>query len=277
MDRLTKKCVITSGVLHGTLVLVLLIGPAFFVSQDTEIPKQLDFIPFQTLDKSLSGGGNPNVPQQIPPQQLQQAQPQQPAPTPPAPKPPTPKPPVVERDTPKTETPKPAPVKTEDTGWKPRKPDVSLTLTTRKPAGSTKTTPDTRANERAKAIESAANTIANSASGSVKVDELRGPGGGGVPYAGFKDALVSAYWNVWLLPSDTVNETSTVKVSVTLRRDGSVISARIQTRSGNSSLDASVQRALDKVSFVAPFPPSMKEAQKTFWLEFDPKAKRMMG
>jgi hypothetical protein len=38
-----------------------------------------------------------------------------------------------------------------------------------------------------------------------------------------------------------------------------------------------VQRALDKVPYVAPLPDSVKESQKTFWLEFDPKARRLMG
>ena len=81
----------------------------------------------------------------------------------------------------------------------------------------------------------------------------------------------------WLIPSDAADETSKVVVTITLRRDGTVLSSRIQTRSGNSSLDASVQRALDKVTFVAPFPDTVKDAQKTFWLQFDPRARRMMG
>ena len=107
--------------------------------------------------------------------------------------------------------------------------------------------------------------------------ELRGPGGGGIPYAGFNDALISAYMRAWLIPGEAADETAKVVVTITLRRDRTVLSSRIQTRSGNPDLDASVQRALDKVNFVAPFPDSVKDAQKTFWLQFDPKARRMMG
>jgi TonB family protein len=170
-------------------------------------------------------------------------------------------------------------VKTDEPGWKPSdKIKVSLKQTTRGSTERTATTTKTtsRTAERAKTIDSAINNIRSGASGSVNV-ELRGPGGGGIPYAGFNDALVSAYMRAWTIPADAADETSKVVVTITLRRDGTVISSRIQTRSGNSSLDASVQRALDKVTFVGPFPDSVKDAQKTFWLQFDPRARRMMG
>ena len=60
MDRLSKKCVITSGIVHGTLVLVLIVGPAFLGADESKFdPKEvIDFIPFKTIDQSLSGGGN---------------------------------------------------------------------------------------------------------------------------------------------------------------------------------------------------------------------------
>ena len=58
MDRLAKKCVLASGLLHGTLVLVLLVGPAFLRSNETVETKQvIDFIPFKTLQQDITGGG----------------------------------------------------------------------------------------------------------------------------------------------------------------------------------------------------------------------------
>jgi colicin import membrane protein len=188
----------------------------------------------------------------------------------------------VQREEPKAPEPvKPAPKpepKPAETAWKPNKPKISLDQITRKDTSTTRdTTAEKRVNERLKTIESAMSTIRSSASAPITMQELRGPGGGGVPYAGFRDALISAYMRAWLVPGEAANENAKVVVTITLRRNGDVISSRIQTRSGISALDASVQRALDKVTFVAPFPDTMKETQKTFWLEFDPKAKRMMG
>jgi TonB family protein len=276
MDRLAKKCVIASSVLHGTLVLVLLVGPAFLPAEKPIEAKQIiDFIPFKTLEASVSGGGNPNVPQTIP------------QPTPPTP---TPAPPQPQRreEPPKREEPaKPEPksepkteAKADDTGWKPStKIKVSLKQTVRNTGSSTSrpTTSTSQNTDRSKVWSSAANNINKGASSPVQISEMRGPGGGGIPYAGFNDALVSAYMRAWLIPDDLASSSAKVKVTVTLSRDGRVISSRIQSRSGNSELDASVQRALDKVNFVAPFPDSVKDAQKTFWLEFDPRAKRMLG
>jgi len=281
MDRLAKKCVIASSVLHGTLVVVLLVGPAFLKSQEpVEAQQIIDFIPFKTLESSMSGGGNPNVEQTIP-KELPKPQPQEQA------KPAEPKPPVREQAPPqKREEPKKTePVKADltpaakedDAGWKPTKPKISLKQVTRGSTEKSSTPKSTSRNtDRAESIKTAISKIQSAAPGGVNV-ELRGPGGGGIPYAGFNDALVSAYMRAWLIPSDAADETSRVVVKITLRRDGTVISSQITSRSGNSALDASVQRALDKVTFVAPFPDSVKDAQKSFWLQFDPRAKRMMG
>jgi TonB family protein len=280
MDRLAKKCVIASSVLHGTLVLVLLVGPAFLPAEKPLEAKQIiDFIPYKTLETSISGGGNPNVEQTIP----------QPAPPTPARPTPAPQPrreePTKREEPAKQETkaePKSEPkteAKSEDTSWKPSsKIKVNLKQTVRNTGSTSRSTSTTsRSTERAQALASAANSIDRGASSPVQVQDLRGPGGGGIPYAGFNDALVSAYMRAWLIPGDAADETSKVVVTITLSRDGRVMSSRIQSRSGNSALDSSVQRALDKVTFVAPFPDSEKSAQKTFWLEFDPRAKRMMG
>lgn len=278
MDRLAKKCVIASGIMHGTLVVLLLVGPAFLGSNDTTLdPKEIiDFIPFKTLEQSVSGGGNPNVEQQAAPPIIQQPQAQQQQSPPPQHRQETP---GRRQETRQAEPVKDEP-KAEETGWKPSdKIKVNLKQTTR---GSTdrnvkSASPTARDNSQSKNIASAINNIRSGASGSVKIDEFRGPGGGGVPYAGFNQALISSYMRAWLVPGDAVDSVAKVVAVITLKNDGTVISARIERRSGNAELDQSVQRALDKVSYVAPFPEGSKESQKTFWLEFDPKAKRMVG
>jgi periplasmic protein TonB len=287
MNRLQKKCVIASGIAHATLVLVLLVGPAFLGSDDPTIDAKdiIDFIPFKTIEQNMTGGGNPNVAQVIP------------APAPPPPAPPTPPPPAprVEQHDPTPEPPKPAPREVQPVAHDVPKPDpdalerskpkISLTQITRNT--STARNSDTAkaqrdreraaARQRAEGIDRAISAISTGASGSVRVDELRGPGGGGIPYAGFNQALVSTYMRAWLVPADLANSNAKVVAKITLSRNGDVISARIERSSGNSDLDESVRRALDKVSYVAPLPEGTKETQKTFWLEFDPRAKRLMG
>ena len=101
MDRLAKKCVIASSILHGTLVVVLLVGPAFFMSHEQPTSKDIiDFIPSQIIDANMTGGGNPNVatPPPQPPQPPVQQQFVQP--------PPRPEPQTEQRPEPKPE-PKP--------------------------------------------------------------------------------------------------------------------------------------------------------------------------
>ena len=276
MDRLAKKAVITSGILHGTLLLVLLVGPAFLPSEKPVDIKPLTFIPLITTDRDVSGGGDPSV-QPIIPQ----------TPTTPTPTPaPSPAPsPQRREEPPKREEPKPQPPKKdpkpapkqEDSGWKARsasdiKPVLNRATRTETPKN---TTP--RNNDAAKALANAANTISKNASAPVQIQAFHGPGGGGLPYGPFKDALVGAYMRAWSISSDLAKLGSTVVVSVTVRRDGTVVSSKIQRRSGNAELDGSVQDALDRVTKVGPFPESWKETQKTFWLEFDPKLKPMMG
>lgn len=290
MDRLAKKCVIASAIVHGTLVVVLIVGPAFLGSDDQKFTpdKFIDFVPYKTIEESLSGGGRPDVPNVVP-----------------LPEPP--KPPVVRTATPpppkvveKVEQPKDDDKAVKDVVKEQKTDKESLEVAKRKPnkivlvrandktaakskeaakaeAKATQEAEDKRRQEIARNIDSATSTIRTSASGSVKIDEPRGPGGGGIPYAGFNQALASIYMRNWIAPSDAADSDAKVIVAVTLNRNGSVVSSRITKSSGNADLDRSVQQALDKVSFVAPFPEAVKDLQKTFHLEFDPKTKRMMG
>ena len=289
MDRLAKKCVIASGIVHGTLVLVLIVGPAFLGSDEQNITpdKFIDYIPYKTIEESLSGGGNPNVPNVVPP-------PEPPKPPVVRTAPPTP-PKVVEnveqpKDNDKTikdvvKDPKPDKDSLEVN--KPKANKIVLVRVNDKTAAKSKETAkaeakaaqeadDRKQKEIANNLTGAITKIRSSASGGVQI-ELRGPGGGGIPYAGFNQALASIYMRNWIAPSDAADSDAKVIVSVTLNRNGSVVSSRITKSSGNADLDRSVQQALDKVSFVAPFPEAVKDLQKTFHLEFDPKTKRMMG
>jgi TonB family protein len=66
-----------------------------------------------------------------------------------------------------------------------------------------------------------------------------------------------AYDKAWMPPEEP-SAASNTKASVTIASDGRVIASNIISPSGNASVDRSVQNTLDKITFVAPFPDSMK-------------------
>ncbi len=288
MDRLQKKCFIVSAGLHLLLVLILVVGPAF-LSSKSEAPEMpvLDFIPIKTVDAMVSGGGNPNgsVPKPAP---VVQAQPQaQPQPQPPPP-PPPPKPEVREPDPPK-ETAKSDSLEVSD---QPKhKVEISKTLVTRKndTQAEAKKRAEAQAREEtrlwADARRRAANVIGQTAdritseiSGGTSL-ELKGPGGGGVPYANFNQAVMSVYKRAWsgTVPNDATDQTVAAEASVTIARNGDVISARIVRSSGRAGVDRSVQSVLDRVKYAAPLPDDAKEDRRTVTITFEVNAKKGIG
>ena len=85
------------------------------------------------------------------------------------------------------------------------------------------------------------------------------------------------YQTAWTQPDASASDDAIIRVSVTIRSDGAVTSTQILTPSGDASVDASVQRTLDRVNFVAPFPDGAREKERTFIINFNLKAKRMLG
>jgi hypothetical protein len=124
MNRVQKKCLFASAALHGLLVGIVFVGPAFLPRQPQppNLPL-LTVIPSKLIDEALYGGGNPNgrlpppqpqVPQPTPPAPATEPAPVQPAPAPqpePTPTPPAPevKPPQPELRPPEPEPPAPKP------------------------------------------------------------------------------------------------------------------------------------------------------------------------
>lgn len=307
MDRLAKKCVITSGIVHGTLVLLLIVGPAFLASDNTPSSSEiLTIIPdlASAEGAAVMGFGTPNGGRQepVPPT----PKPPTPQPKPPAPVPvEQPKPPVVERV---KETPKEKPAdndikdaKVPDSASKDpdaveppkkNKPVISLTQITRKPSqmntkDAEKAAEKAAADERAKAdaekkrraasIQSALSNISGGASSGVEVGPIGVSTGSGPSVAAFGDILRTIYFNNWHEPSDASSDDGIVKVTVTIARDGTVISGRITKSSGDAAVDRSVQRTLENVTFIKSFPEGWKESQRQFQLSFSLKAKRSMG
>jgi colicin import membrane protein len=173
---------------------------------------------------------------------------------------------------------------------KPRKPKVNLTPVVRKDSSKAeakaKAARETERREReaqeqarrrlAATIGRMANNLGSGLSSSTTI-ELKGPGGGGVPYANFLQAVKSVYARAWILPDGVTDDDATAVVTVTIARDGSVITHRIIKPSGNQAVDRSVRAALERVTFAAPLPDDAKEDQRTVSINFNVRAKRALG
>ena len=286
MNRLQKKCLIATAGLHLLLVLVLLFGSAFFTHHEKPDETQLlDVIPANLIDAAFNSGvKNAQAPAPTPPQP---PTPPKAVVTPPTPPPPTPVPaPTLMQRVENIFTPEPKQLTLDEptepaTKPKEHKSKVDLTPVKRT---TRKVTPDTSdadareaakaAKQRARAIAAAARAIKDNASSATTVEM---PGTGSVSYANYASVVKSIYERAWRAPDDTANDDANTRVSVTIGSDGTVISSRILDRSGDSKVDASVQRTLDNVNFVAPFPDGAKEKEKTFIINFNLKQKRMLG
>ena len=283
MNRLQKKCMIASAGFHLLLALLLLVGPGFLAPTSTmpDAPL-LTFIPYKTTDDDRQGGGSRNG--GSPP----------PAPvTPPEPAAPTP-PTPVKRDEPKPEPvkPKPEPKETPEqkddsfsneitTKPKPKpKLKVSTDLVKRDTSdlnAKAKEAAEARAAAQARAdainrFSRSIDRIGGDLSGSTSI-ELKGPVGGGIPYANFLQGVKKIYTDAWLVPDGIKDDSATVAVTVTIARDGSVISSHIIRRSGDAAVDQSVQMTLDRVSKVCPLPDDSKDNQRTVTINFNVRAK----
>jgi len=273
MNRLQKKCVIASTGLHLLLVVILFVGPAFLSSNRRDEDRALiDFVPLQTIDEALSGGGNPKAlpPAPTPPPPAPQAQPQ-----PPAPKP---QPVVQPVEPPKQDQRDPDALDAKPTR---KLPDVSLKPVVRKSkpgahADSQSDTADQRRTQFASAARDAARRLQGGLSAGTTV-EMPGPGGGGVPYANFLDGVKKIYSDAWLVPDGVTDDEATATASVTIARDGTVLSAKIIRQSGSALVDASVEATLRRVTRAVPLPESAKESQRTVTIKFNVRAKRGLG
>jgi len=269
MNRLQKKCLFATASFHLLLVLTIVFGSAFFTRhpKPDETPV-LTVIPPNLIEAVFSSG-------------VKNAQPPPPSPviqppTPPAQPPPVPQPkPVV--------TPPPTPKKLSPDALTPVEPpakpkphqikvDVSKPVT--RTAPKTTENPDAdaekiatqQAKDRAKAFARALTSISKNSSTSTEIDM---PGNSSVSYASYGATVVSVYHQAWISPDNMSSDTAVVRFSVTISRNGSVLSSRIVTSSGDASVDNAVQRMLDRVSFIHEFPEGTKDKQRTYNIDFN--------
>jgi TonB family protein len=269
MNRLQKKCIIATAGFHLLLLVILLVGPAFFnARQKPDDSQVLDVIPANLIDAQFNSGvknAQPPAPTPI----AVQAQPQ---PTLPAPRPVVPQPTLLTKlekiFTPEPVKPVPdlTPVEKPEKS-QPHKIQVNTQLTTR-------TAPKNSVadSQRAQAIKNAVQNLKKNFSPSTTIDM---PGESSAAYASYKDALATIYYNAWITPEETANDEANTMVKITVASDGTVINAQIITPSGDARTDDSIQRALERVASVPPLPDKSK-TQQDFVISFNLKTKRML-
>jgi TonB family protein len=133
---------------------------------------------------------------------------------------------------------------------------------------------------RLKQIQSALNNLAvgvqTSASARTVVD-ANAFGGGGEVFAGYRDAIFTAYYRAFVAPDNMADPRAGAEASITVARDGTIISAELISRSGEAALDHSAERALRAVTHLPPFPAGSKDEQRVFKIRFSLDAKESAG
>ncbi|MEI9866603.1 MAG: TonB family protein [Limisphaerales bacterium] len=291
MNRLQKKCIIATAGFHLLLLVILFVGPAFFWERE----KLDDFQVIEMISPNLVDSATTGIQNAQPPPPTPVAvPPPQPTPTPPAPVPtpvkpevapdpvpvPMPKPEKVEPVKPPKEkikpdlTPVEKPVE-KPSVTKPPTPKVNLTLTTRPITKTTTTTAKpSPVHDNSKAVNSALRALRENLSTPTTIAPV---GNSSAAAANYGATVKAVYEQAWILPDDMASDQANTKIRVTIASDGTVISARIINRSGDAKLDDSVQRTLDRVQFIAPFPSGSTDKERSYIINFNPQIKRMNG
>ena len=248
MGRLKRSCVVGSVVFHTLILAMLVLGPMLLAKREEKV-RVIDLVPSEVIDKLLA----PAAPVAPPP-----------APAPPKPKPkpkkiqPKPKPkPVLPKPKPEKNTPKPKP--------KP-KLKVNLDSSVRKP-DARNTEAEKEAAKRREALNRSLNKLDTKLSGRTAVNVPLGR----FASANYESLIRRKYMDATIHPG-AISGDPIVKVRLVIAQNGRVISAQIVGKSGVDSWDRAVQKALDRVKFIKPFPESMKGSQQTFNLNFNSRS-----
>ena len=272
MIRLVKKCLFLSVGLHLLVLAGLIVWAMFMIVKTDKLPPQLSMIAPEILENIL----NPQAAPAPDPKPAPVATPvRRIDPTPPRPvKPvqprikPTPPRPVKIKPTPRPEN----PIKTKPPSKK--KHVIKIAQNTHTSKGTTSRPPKTQPKVTKPAVSPSQlkniQNLRNQLSAAIKVNVS---GANRAAFTSYANYVVAVYRRTWepLIPAN-LGRSRVAKVSVTIRRDGRVLSARIIRRTGDAALDRSVQRALDRVRTIGKsFPSGSKGSQRTFTLDFTPQ------
>jgi len=263
MNRLQKKCFVATISFHLLLLVILLVGPGFFTtkpkvdeSPDTRSPITIVLDPAMSADKPVA---NPSAPLLL----------NKPAVVPVAS---VPAQPLMQNTS----------AASGKSASAPRiKPNIDLVVRTDSLASgknlSSTSTPDSSGDERGRRAVAIKTVVRYLKDNLTTGTDVEMPASGGLFDSNYAAAVKDKYASAWNPPDDTASDDANTKVTVTISRDGTVISSRILNPSGDSRVDNSVRRTLDRVTFVAPFPDGAKEKERTFIINFNLKTKRLLG
>jgi TonB family protein len=246
MSRLKRSCVVGSVVFHALILAMLVLGPMLLAKREEKV-RVIDLVPSAVIDKLLAPAtpATPAAPAPPKPKQPEQKKVQlkpKPKPVPPKPKP-------------KKITPKPKP--------KPKpKIRVNLNSNVRKPDAQKDTAKRARQAEAKR--QTALNKLQAKLSGRTSVNVPIGR----YASANYESLIRKKYMDATIHPG-AIGGDPVVKVRLVIARNGTVLSARVTGKSGVASWDRSVQKVLDRVKFIKPFPEAMKGSQQTFSLNFN--------
>lgn len=285
MNRLQKKCLISTVGIHLLLLTILIVGPAFF-NQEPKMDnlEVLNVIPAVLVDAAVNSGVANAQPPPPTPVVTPPVQPLQPIPLPPkivqppvpAP-PPTPSPSLLKEfeDFLKSK-PEPAvkpdltPVEHETKSQPQNNIKVDLHKVARAKVENVSHT-DNAVNARA--INNAIRSLSHQLSSSTKIDM---PGNASASYASYASVVKSVYDRAILpnVPGAISGNNENTRVIITIASDGTVTSSRIISPSGDPAWDDAVQRTLDQVNFVAPFPDGATDKERHYTIDFNPQVER---
>ena len=251
-----------------------MLGPVLLAKREEKV-QVIDLIPSEIVDQILTPEVSVNPP--APPQT-------KPKPTPPKPKPapPKPKPVKITKPKPKPTPPKPKPVKITKPKPKPTptkpKPKIKVNLkpTIRRP-DSSKAKAQQEAAERARkadakrqqSLNKSLNRLNNNLSRSTAVKAPLGR----LASANYESMIVRKFVDAHAtITPGPISGDPVVKVRFVIARNGNVISAKITKKSGSINWDRAVQKALDRVKYIAPFIKGMSGPQQTFPLSFNSRS-----
>ncbi len=262
MTHLQKKCLIGSACFHGLTAVAFLATAAF--RSEPAIPQErvLTLVPFRVLDRP--GVGGEPAPAVVRPQPSQPAtRPTPTTPTPPVPHPAEP-PKTVSRSTPKPPPRNPAAEKpAPEPPAKKHQIDVDLTQVThsnKTPSRSNESSAQAREADKKRQeiadIFAGLDSTLHSKEPASKVVDFSSVGeGGGEAFVNYRTAVFNAYYQAWKTPEGTTHNLAVTDAKIVVQRDGTVTLSEIVNKSGDTAVDRSVQRALDAVRHLPPFPP----------------------
>jgi len=250
MSRLKRSCVVGSVVFHALILAMLVLGPMLLAKREEKV-RVIDLVPSAVIDKLLA----PAAPVAPPP-----------APAPPKPKQPEPKK-VQPKPKPKPIPPKPKPKKITPKPKPKPKPIIRVNLNSNVRKPDAQKDAAKRARQAEAKRQTALNKLQAKLSGRTSVNVPIGR----YASANYESLIRKKYMDATIHPG-AIGGDPVVKVRLVIARNGTVLSARVTGKSGVASWDRSVQKALDRVKFIKPFPEAMKGSQQTFNLNFNSRS-----